>query len=74
MKKILLLLFLLFAVVPAIASDSFVIFNVKTLIYHKPTCMAAKRCTKSCIKMPKEKVKANIIRYFIYNYYYNIEG
>jgi len=26
-----------------------VVFNVKTLKYHCPTCSAAKRCTKSCI-------------------------
>lgn len=57
MKKILLLLFLLFAVVPAIASDTLVVFNVKTMIYHKPTCIAAKRCTKNCIKMPKAKAE-----------------
>mgnify|MGYP006322392187 CR=1 FL=1 len=55
MKKILILLFLFFAVVPAMASDSYVVFNVKTLVYHKPSCMAARRCTKSCVKMPKAK-------------------
>ena len=53
MKKLLLLLFLFFAVTPALATDTFVIFNQKTLIYHKPNCIAARRCTKNCIRMPK---------------------
>lgn len=57
MKKIIFLFFLLFAVVPVLAADTMVVFNYKTLIYHKPNCIAARRCTKNCVRIPKEKAE-----------------
>lgn len=30
-----------------------VIFNTKTMIYHKPDCKLAKKCTRNCIKINK---------------------
>ncbi|MBR2274006.1 MAG: hypothetical protein IJ864_04165 [Alphaproteobacteria bacterium] len=57
MKRIIFLFFLLFMVVPVLAADTMVVFNLKTLIYHKATCIAARRCTKSCVKMPKEEAE-----------------
>ena len=45
--------------IPVLASDSSpVIMNVKTYIYHSPTCKWAKRCTKNCIKTTKDKAKS----------------
>lgn len=34
-----------------------VVYNVKTGKYHKPTCQAAIRCTKNCIKIDKVQAK-----------------
>lgn len=59
MKKIFLLLILIFLITPALAADSpVVIMNVKTHIYHHPSCIWAKRCTKNCIKTTKDKALA----------------
>ncbi|CDB53949.1 uncharacterized protein BN554_00538 [Azospirillum sp. CAG:239] len=58
MRKILYLLILLFLSAPVSAADnSAVIMNVKTYIYHSPTCKWAKRCTKNCIKTTKQKAQ-----------------
>lgn len=32
-----------------------VVFNTKTLKYHKPTCQWAQKCTKNCIKIEKKE-------------------
>lgn len=54
MKKALIVLFLLLFAVPVLASDSAaVVMNIKTYIYHKPTCTWAIRCTKSCVQTTK---------------------
>ena len=59
MKKIFLLLMFIFLITPALAADSpVVIMNVKTYIYHHPSCIWAKRCTKNCIKTTKDKAKS----------------
>ena len=55
MKKLILSLLLVFIVVPALAEDTFVIFNTKSLIYHVTNCSAVKRCTKNCIKISKNE-------------------
>ena len=56
MKKIFLLLMLILLITPALAADSpVVIMNVKTHIYHHPSCIWAKRCTQNCIKTTKDK-------------------
>ena len=53
------LLMLGFLITPALAADSpVVIMNVKTYIYHHPSCIWAKRCTKNCIKTTEEKALA----------------
>lgn len=56
MKRLLIILFLLSAVVPVLAADTMVVFNLKTFIYHKPDCPSAQRCTKNCIVLPKNDV------------------
>ena len=56
MKRLLIILFVLGMIMPALASDTMVVLNLKTLIYHKPDCAAAKRCTKNCIILPKNNV------------------
>lgn len=59
MKKTVCLLIFLLLSAPVLASDSStVIMNVKTYIYHSPTCKWAKRCTKNCIKTTKNKAKS----------------
>lgn len=35
-----------------------VVFNTKTLKYHKPTCSSAKKCTVNCIKIDKKEAIA----------------
>lgn len=55
MKRILLLLIFIFLITPALAADSHVvIMNIETDIYHHPSCIWAKRCTKNCIKTTKD--------------------
>jgi len=56
MKRLLIILFLFAVITPALARDTMVVLNVKTLIYHKPDCAAAKRCTRNCIILPKNDV------------------
>ena len=34
-----------------------VVFNTKTLKYHKPTCQYAKKCTVNCIKIDKQQAR-----------------
>jgi len=34
-----------------------VVYNVKTGKYHKPSCQAAIKCTKNCIKIEKSQAK-----------------
>lgn len=59
MKKTLCLLIFLLLSAPVLASDSpTVIMNVKTYIYHSPTCKWAKRCIRNCIKTTKDKAKS----------------
>ena len=59
MRKILYLLMFLFLVSPAFAAnDKLVVMNIKTYIYHNPTCKWAKKCTKNCIKTTKQKAQA----------------
>ena len=58
MRKILYLLMFLLLVSPAsAANDKPVVMNVKTYIYHNPTCKWAKKCTKNCIKTAKQKAQ-----------------
>lgn len=57
MKKVFVLLFA-FMVISGAAFAETVVFNVKTLKYHKPTCKAAKQCTVNCIRIEKEQAKA----------------
>ena len=53
MRKILFIIMLFCMTLPVLASDSYVvIFNVNSKIYHNNTCASARRCTKSCIKVP----------------------
>ena len=40
---------------PISASAKMVTFNTETLIYHKPNCKWAKKCTKNCIKIEKKE-------------------
>ncbi len=40
------------------ADDQTVIMNTKTYIYHTPDCKWAKKCTKNCIKITKQKAQA----------------
>lgn len=40
------------------ADDQTVIMNTKTYIYHTPDCKLAKKCTKNCIKITKQKAQA----------------
>lgn len=59
MKKVLCLLLVLCFALPVYAVDSTpVIMNVKTYIYHSPSCKWAKRCTKNCVKTTKQKAQA----------------
>ena len=41
-----------------VADDQTVIMNTKTYIYHTPDCKWAKKCTKNCIKITKQKAQA----------------
>jgi hypothetical protein len=38
---------------PAAADD--VVFNKSSLKYHCPTCVAAIRCTKNCVSIPRDE-------------------
>ena len=59
MRKILCLLVLLGLAVPVAAADnSPVVMNVKTYIYHQPSCHRAERCTKNCVKTTKQEAQA----------------
>ena len=40
------------------ADDQTVIMNTKTYIYYTPDCKWAKKCTKNCIKITKQKAQA----------------
>lgn len=57
MKKFLVLLFSLFVFAGSCFAET-VVFNVKTLKYHKPACQHAQKCTKNCIKIEKEQAKS----------------
>lgn len=37
------------------AQDERVMFNVKSLKYHNPTCEWAQRCTRNCIAIPRSE-------------------
>lgn len=59
MKKLLLILMITFLTSSAlVADDQTVIMNTKTYIYHTPDCKWAKKCTKNCIKITKQKAQA----------------
>jgi len=59
MRKIFyLLLFLLIASPAPAAHDQPVVMNVKTYIYHNPSCKWAKKCIKNCIITTKQKARA----------------
>jgi methylphosphotriester-DNA--protein-cysteine methyltransferase len=59
MKKLLLILMITFLTSSALAADDqTVIMNTKTYIYHTPDCKWAKKCTKNCIKITKQKAQA----------------
>lgn len=59
MKKLLLILMITFLTSSALAADDqTVIMNTKTYIYHPPDCKWAKKCTKNCIKITKQKAQA----------------
>lgn len=46
------------AVHQGIPDSAAVKHNVKSGIYHRPSCRHAKRCTKSCVPSTKAKAKA----------------
>ena len=59
MKKLLLILMITFLTSSALAADDqTVIMNTKTYIFHTPDCKWAKKCTKNCIKITKQKAQA----------------
>ena len=59
MKKLLFILMITFLTSSALAADDqTVIMNTKTYIYHTPDCKLAKKCTKNCIKITKQKAQA----------------
>lgn len=63
MKKLLLILMITFLTSSALAADDqTVIMNTKTYIYHTPDCKWAKKCTKNCIKITKQKAQAQGVR------------
>lgn len=41
--------------IAADGSQTAVILNIKSLIYHSPSCNMAKRCTKNCVKTTLDK-------------------
>ena len=57
MKKILMVIFL--ALILCLSSSSVlaetVVFNWKTLKYHKPSCQWAQKCTVNCTKVDKKE-------------------
>ena len=60
MKKIfstLLIILLFFVIAPAAFAET-VVFNTKTLKYHKPGCQWAQKFTVNCIKTEKKDAKA----------------
>lgn len=60
MKRIVTVIFtglILFISTPTFANT--VIYNTKTQKYHAPYCQWAKRCTKNCIKIEKQKAIRN---------------
>lgn len=56
MKK-LIISFLLFLTISTACFAETVVFNTKTHKYHKPSCIAAIKCTVNCIKIEKQKAK-----------------
>ena len=62
MKRAVCFLIFLHLSAPILAADnSTVVMNIKTYIYHSPTCKWAKRCTKNCIKTTKDKAKSHYL-------------
>ena len=57
MKKFLIIFLSLFIFAGSCFAET-VVFNVKTLKYHKPSCQHAAKCTKNCIKIEKNEAKA----------------
>ena len=57
MKKIFIftLTIILFTLLSVPALAEMVMFNTKTLKYHKPNCNWAKKCTVNCIKIDKKE-------------------
>ena len=43
--------------VPAASADDIVVFNTKSLKYHDPSCIWAKRCTVHCIKVKRSQAR-----------------
>ncbi len=57
MKKILAAIFLFFMLFSTSSATlaEIVVFNWKTLKYHKPSCQWAKKCTQNCTKVDKKE-------------------
>lgn len=53
-----LLIISLFFVTTSVVVAETVVFNTKTLKYHKPGCQWAQKCTVNCIKTEKKDAKA----------------
>lgn len=51
------LFFMLFALSANFCFAQTVIFNVKTLKIHKPSCPSAIKCTTNCIKIEKKEAQ-----------------
>ena len=61
MKKLIISIFVLL-IVSLSSTSAFaesVIFNWKTLKYHKPSCQWAKKCTVNCTKVDKKEAIKN---------------
>ena len=58
MKKVLIISVILLTTIGtaySYVSNSYVMYNVKSHIYHKPTCEWAIKCTVNCKMIPKEQ-------------------
>ena len=58
MKKVLIIFAILLTSIGTAYSyvtNNYVMYNVKSHIYHKPTCEWAIKCTKNCIKIDKKE-------------------